>query len=85
MEDCIRTHALIHKKLQELMYRNVIKYAQYAAKLIRSREVLRDVNTVPFSDEVETAKCKCVLDVANFCAVIALAISAILNPKSLSA
>ncbi|GFG36753.1 hypothetical protein Cfor_09455 [Coptotermes formosanus] len=50
-EDCIKMHALIHNQLQAPIYRNTIKYAWYAAKLITPREVFCIVNQVAFPDE----------------------------------
>jgi hypothetical protein len=33
-EDCIKIHALIHNQFQAPIYRNMMKYVRYAAKLI---------------------------------------------------
>jgi hypothetical protein len=58
-EDCIDIHALIHNQLQAPIYRNMVRYAWYAAKLITSREVFGNVNQVAFLAEVKTEKCEC--------------------------
>jgi hypothetical protein len=52
----IKLHALIHTQLQATIYRNMVRYAWYAAKLITSHEVICSVNQATFLAEEKTEK-----------------------------
>jgi hypothetical protein len=55
----VKMHALIHNLLQAPIYRNMVRYVWYAAKLMTSCEVLYSVNKAAFLTEVKTEKCEC--------------------------
>jgi hypothetical protein len=57
-DDYTKMHAFIHHQLPASVYRNMTRYARYAAKLT-THEVFCNINQVTFLTEVKTEKCEC--------------------------
>lgn len=57
-EDCIKIHSLIHRQLSAPVFKNMIQYSWFSAKLIEERDIYMNVIDALFSFP-KTSKCSC--------------------------
>lgn len=58
-EDVIKIHSLIHHQLSADIFKNMLSYAWYSAKLVSERSLFGNVNQICFPSDVWKFKCKC--------------------------
>ncbi|GBN35976.1 hypothetical protein AVEN_22431-1 [Araneus ventricosus] len=58
-EDCIKIQSIVHHQLSSPIFREMIRYAWYAAKLSKEREIFYNVNEVCFPTNLLKNRCSC--------------------------
>lgn len=58
-EDCIKIQSIVHHQLSSEIYKDMIKYAWFAAKLCDDRDIFMNVNEVCFNMEDLKKNCNC--------------------------
>lgn len=68
-EDAIKIHSLIHYQLSAPIFKDMIKYAWYASKLLPNRSLFANVNEVCFANNIRQSKCDCTACAFIRCAI----------------